>query len=165
MSVFALGTTPGLLAVGAAASTARGVRTASLLRGVGVVTIALATVTAIGPLTTLLPDWGSTPLPTERTSNVADAGGVQDAQTIVLAEGYGPEQTVVYAGQPVAWTLTPEVVTCAGLIDASELGVGRVDALYEPATVTFTLDEPGTYRFGCTMGMYDGTIVAIEPPD
>ncbi|WP_062200805.1 urease accessory protein UreH domain-containing protein [Demequina salsinemoris] len=164
MAVFAVGTTPGLLAAGFAASTARR-GSGRALRGVGVAVIAFALLTGAGAITQLAPGLATgTIVATERTSNVADVGGVQVVGTDVVTEGYSPEVTVVYAGEPVEWTVTPLTLGCQTMVRADSLGVGHIDALNVPVTVEFTIDEPGTYPYACVMGMYTGAFVAIERP-
>jgi len=165
MALFAVGTTPGLLAAGAAASVARGASAERTLRAVGVVVMAFAIVTGAGAVTTLAPGLGHGGIvATERTPNVVDVDGVQSATTHIVPTGYDPAVTVVYVGEPVSWRVAADMVSCAGLLDASSLGLGRIDAVNTDAVVTFTIEEPGTYRYACTMGMYDGAIVAIERP-
>jgi plastocyanin len=165
MGAFALGTAPGLLAAGRASSAAAMANAPAVLRGIGVVVIAFAVVTVSGAAKTLVPTLGVAAVTaTERTANVIDSGGSQHAAVDVVTSGYAPANTVVYVGEPVTWTLEPTIVSCAGLVDASALGVGTFDAVSEPATVTFTLDTPGTYAYSCRMGMYSGTFTAIERP-
>lgn len=164
MGLFAIGTAPGLLAAGGVASTA-GARSGTALRAVGVVVLAFAFVTGSGAVTQMGPMLRATNIEaTERTGDVADVDGVQLATTVIAREGYVPATTVVYVDEPVRWTLEPEVRGCQSVIDASALGLPLIDALLDSATVEFTLTEPGTYRYSCTMGMYFGAIVAIERP-
>ena len=75
-----------------------------------------------------------------------------------------PADTVVYAGYPVEWTFTPEGLSCAGMVELDQFGVGLVDAVWETQTVTFTPPAPGVYEYECWMGMYTGTFTVIEPP-
>jgi len=165
MGAFAIGTAPGLLAVGTASGAARGPKAAPALRAIGVLVLAFAAVTASGAARTLVPSLGTaTVTATERTANVHDVGGMQVASVDVVTSGYSPADTVVYVGEPVRWVVDPTIVSCAGLVDASALGVGTFDAVNAKATVEFTLDTPGTYAYACRMGMYFGTFTAIERP-
>lgn len=164
MAVFALGTTPGLLAAGAAASTARR-GSGRALHAVGVVVVAFALVTGAGALAQLAPGLGTaTVVATERTANVVDSAGTQLVATSVVREGYSPATTVIYAGEPVEWTLTPEFKGCQSMVVASSLGLAPIEVLFGPATVSFTAEEPGTYPYACAMGMYTGEFVVIERP-
>lgn len=165
MALFAAGTTPGLLAAGAAASTARR-GSGRALHVVGVVVIAFALVTGSGAVTQIAPGLATGTIhATERTANVVDAGGVQEVTTSVVADGYAPDVSVVYVGEPVRWTLLPDWYGCSSVVVARSLGFPEIDVLRGPATVEFTLDEPGTYPYACVMGMFTGAIVAIDRPD
>ncbi|SEJ17447.1 urease accessory protein UreH domain-containing protein [Demequina mangrovi] len=169
MGLFAIGTTPGLLAAGAAAgaaATSRRPGAGRVLRGIGVAVIAFALVTASGAITQLAPGLGTTAVTaTERTPNVSDVGGVQHVTTQVVDDGYSPATTVVYVDEPVAWTLEPVYQGCQSAIDAPSLGLDRLMVLFDAETVEFTPTETGTYRYSCAMGMYTGEFVAIERPD
>lgn len=164
MGAFAVGTTPGLMAAGllAARSTAQTVRTP--LRILGVVMVGVAAWTASSALMGAGLGGLTPATPTERTANVAEVNGVQEVSTIADYDGYSPRVTVIYANEPVTWTITPESFSCANLIDAPSLGLERIAVLADPVSVTFTVDEPGTYDFACAMGMYDGTFVVVDRP-
>jgi sulfite exporter TauE/SafE len=165
MGAFAVGTTPGLLAAATGAQAARTPRAAPALRAIGVLVLAFAVTTASGALHSLFPGLsGEQIVATARTSNVVDVDGVQRATVEIVGKGYSPKSTVVYAGEPIEWVVDPSVVSCASLIDATELGLPDFDAVSGPATVDVTLKQPGTYTYGCRMGMYSGTITAIERP-
>jgi len=166
MGAFAVGTTPGLLAAATASSAARNPKAAPALRAIGVLVLAFAVTTASGALHSLFPGLaGEQITATERTANVTDVGGVQRATVEIVGAGYSPKNTVVYAGEPVEWVLDPSVISCASLVDAKELGVADFDVVSGPATVSLTLKHPGTYTYNCRMGMYTGTITAIDRPD
>ena len=78
MALFAVGTTPGLFAVGMARASARESATRRPLRVIGVVVIAFAVVTGMGGLTgTGLLASHSAVTATERTANVIDVDGRQ----------------------------------------------------------------------------------------
>ncbi|NTV40315.1 MAG: hypothetical protein HGA51_10250, partial [Demequinaceae bacterium] len=165
MALFAVGTTPGLLAVGMAAASARESATRRPLRVIGVVVIAFAMVTGLGGLTGtgLL---ASQPAVTaaERTSNVVDVDGRQVLTTTVALKGYFPADAVVYVDEPVTWVLSPEGAGCASIVEAESLGLGRIEAIWAEARTDFTPTKTGTYEYHCAMGMYTGTITVIERP-
>jgi len=163
MALFAVGTTPGLFAVGMAAASARESATRRPLRVVGVVVIAFAVVTGLGGLTgtgLLAPHPAVTA--TERTSNVVDVDGRQVLTTTVALKGYFPADAVVYVDQPVTWVLEPVGAGCASIVEADSLGLGRIEAIWETASTEFTPTKTGTYEYHCAMGMYKGTITVIE---
>ena len=163
MALFAAGTTPGLFALGMAAASARESATRRPLRVVGVVVIAFAGVTGLGGLTgtgLLAPHPQVTA--TERTDNVVDIDGSQVVTTRVGLKGYFPADAVVYVNEPVTWVLEPVGAGCASLVEADSLGLGQLNAIFDTVTSTFTLTKTGTYEYHCTMGMYSGTVTAIE---
>ncbi len=162
MGAFALGTTPGLLALGIAAATSAAASARRPLRVLGAVMVGFAVVTATGLVSGTGLFTLATPAPTERTSNVADGPRGQEVATSTVADGYEPRVSVVYVGEPVEWTISAKNLTCANMLDADSLGLERIVVMDEPVTVQFTIDEPGTYPFECVMGMYTGSFVAIE---
>lgn len=169
MGSFALGTTPGLLAIGGLGASLRGVWAARFARFAAVAVFAFALVNVGGALTVLVPGWGSGSGPSapasEVSANVRLADGVQYLATTQVADGYEPEHAVVYAGTPVVWELTSEALTCASWIRAPELGI--TEAVLTPGEttdLTFTPTEPGTLTYTCGMGMYSGTIEVIARP-
>lgn len=163
MALFAVGTTPGLFALGLAAASARESATRRPLRVVGVVVIAFAFVTGFGGLTGagLLTSHANVTA-TERTANVVDVDGSQVVTTNVGVKGYSPADAVVYVNEPVTWVLDPDGAGCANLVEAESLGLGQLNAIFGKVTSTFTLTKVGTYQYHCAMGMYSGTVTAIE---
>ncbi|MGC4175944.1 sulfite exporter TauE/SafE family protein [Demequina sp.] len=165
MGAFALGTTPGLLAAATASSAARTPKAAPALRAIGVLVLAFSVTTASGALHTLFPGLAAEQISaTARTSNVTDIAGTQRATVEIVAGGYSPASTVVYVGETVEWVVDPQVISCASLITARELGVADFNAIDGAVTTRLTIKKPGTYSYGCRMGMYSGTITAIERP-
>lgn len=160
LAVFALGTTPGLLAIGmASAIRAQGWG----VRAVGVLAMGFAAVI----VTSVVGTWGPAPastLATEATSNVSFVDGVQHVSTDINQSGYSPHRTVVYVNEPVTWTFTTSQLSCAAIMDLESLGLGRVDALFESQTVEFTPTSTGVFDFACYMDMYQGQIEVIERP-
>lgn len=170
MALFAVGTTPGLLAVGLAGASARGASARGgssrrPLRIVGVVVVGFAVVTGLGALTgTGLLDSRPEITATERTANVVDVDGRQVVTTEIGLQGYFPADAVVYVDEPVTWVLDPVGVGCASLVDAGSMGLGRLNAISEKVSSEFTPTEAKTYEYHCAMGMYSGSITAIERP-
>jgi len=165
MALFAVGTTPGLFAVGMAASSARSSASRRPLRVIGVVVIAFAFVTGLGGITGtgLLSSHGSATA-TARTSNVVDVNGRQVVTTDIGVKGYLPADAVVYVNEPVTWVLHSVAVGCASLVEADALGLGELNAIFDKVSSDFTPTKTGVYRFHCAMGMYSGSFTVIERP-
>jgi sulfite exporter TauE/SafE/copper chaperone CopZ len=168
MGLFAVGTTPGLMGVGALSAFAKGPNAARIFRVIGVVVIGFAFLNLNGAFSNLGVTFDTSSAVastvTTRTENVTDTAVGQQIQTTV-AGGYQPRDTVVYANTPISWVLDSQGFGCDSIINASKLGINEPIFLDQGST---TLEiqplEPGTYRFSCAMGMYQGTITAIDQP-
>lgn len=169
MAVFALGTTPGLLAIGGLGASLKGVWAARFARFAAVAVLAFASVNATAALGLLVPGFGASGggSATEVSANVRLADGVQYVATTQVADGYEPADAVVVAGVPVVWQVTSEALTCASWLRAP--GLGDADgAVLEPGETTefrFTPESEGTLIYSCGMGMYWGSFDVIAPPD
>lgn len=167
MAMFALGTTPGLLAIGGLGASVRGVWAARFARFAAVGVLAFAAVNASAALGILAPGLagGQGGSPTQVSANVRLADGVQYVSTIQVADGYEPASTVVLAGVPVVWRVESEALTCASWLRAPGLGDadGAVLTPGETSEFRFTPDAAGTLDFSCGMGMYWGAFEVIDP--
>ena len=165
MAVFALGTTPGLLALAAVPELTSGRRQATVLRVVGVVVLAFAVLNAtsglqlLGLRTTSATAYGQT-----ISDNVTVESGVQTVRMTQVADGYEPADTVLYAGMPTTWLIEgTSQLFCSAFLRVPSLGLDITVAPGSNTVALPALDE-GVTPFTCVMGMYSGTLVAIEPP-
>lgn len=160
LGLFALGTAPGLLAVGGATAAARGRARARVLRFAGVAVLAFAVVNAAGAVTVLAPGLRTAGAPPVAVDVIWD-GDVQVLSTVQAYDGYRPERVAVVAGAPVRWEIDSVEPGCAGALYAPELGLGTV--ILEPGVNVLELAplEPGTHAYSCAMGMYTGVIEAV----
>ena len=164
MAVFALGTAPGLLAIGGLPALATGKNRAIVLSVAGVALIVFAMVnlsSALGLLGISTPR-GASVAATGVSPNVRLDNGVQVVAMDEGSRGYAPSDTVVYAGVPIRWVITAESqFTCAAAIR----GVGTdfsVNLKTGENVVTLPAMQPGTFAFTCAMGMYSGSITAVD---
>jgi sulfite exporter TauE/SafE/copper chaperone CopZ len=172
MGLFALGTAPGLLAVGGITAAARGRFAETFRRFAGVVVLGFAAINVSGALAVLapglLPTWaGSGPAATSATaisSNVRVEADHQVLSTVQDLDGYSPAASTVVLGKPVRWEVNSASMGCASYLDAHELGLDPVMLDYGPNTLTFTPTRTGTFHYSCVMGMYRGTITVIDDP-
>ena len=166
MAVFAIGTTPGLLAVGGLPGLASGRAREQVLAFAGALLIVFAAVNASGALTLL----GLTPssareVPTALTSNVSVSGGMQTVVTDQTSRGYVPGTAVVAAGVPIRWEITSvSDLTCAAYMRGITDPAWKVDLTTGANVIELPALAPGPWDFTCAMGMYRGTIYAIERP-
>jgi uncharacterized protein len=182
MTLFALGTMPGLLGVGGLTALARGAFAARFFRFAGVAVLAFAAINVSGALGILVPGLvapataapsGPTTTaprdgaePSELVSaNVTVEGDAQTVRTTQVGQGYEPYEAVVLAGVPIRWEIDSVAVSCAASLWAPDLGIRP--QLLRPGLniIELQLDEPGTYSYSCGMGMYWGAITVVDPGD
>lgn len=175
MTLFALGTVPGLIGVGGLTALARGAAAQRFFRFAGVAVLAFAAVNVSGSLGVLAPGIFAPPAtaavvvdsddPTEIVSaNVTLDGTGQTLRTTQVGNGYEPAQAVVLAGRPISWEIDSVAMSCAASLYAPELGIAP--RVLEPGlnVLELTVPEPGTYRYSCGMGMYWGSITVVADP-
>lgn len=157
LGTFALGTTPGLLIVGSAASTARGSLGRYFFRFAGLVVIGLALFNIVNAKNIFsLGTTGDMPVAADTESPVRT---IHMKQT---ATGYSPEKLVVHKGERVRWIIDSEdSYTCAVSFVAPKIGVREALKPGENV-IEFTATETGSIPFSCSMGMYRGAIEVVE---
>lgn len=160
MTVFALGTLPGLIGIGGITSLVQGQFARYFYKGAAVIVIALAyiNITAGAALLGI-----QTPsLSRAEAAPVEIVDGVQIIRMEQTADGYKPDHIVIKKGIPVKWIITSKYqYTCAAQFAAPSLGINSWlqsgDNEFE-----FTPDESGTIPFSCSMGMYRGTVTVVD---
>ncbi|WP_225753607.1 sulfite exporter TauE/SafE family protein [Actinotalea sp. Marseille-Q4924] len=174
MALFALGTVPGLLAIGgltALVPSRRPTTAPRFLRFAGVAVVAFAVVNLSGAATVLAPGLfgGLGPAAVSGTAavseNVTLEGGVQVMRTTQVVDGYEPQLATVVAGTPVRWEIDSVAASCASALYAPDLGGGSAPVLLPPGVTTleFTPERPGRLYYSCAMGMYTGAVDVIAP--
>jgi len=171
MFLFALGTAPGLLAIGLSSATLlRSPRLStqfSRVAGILVLFFALSNINAqfnaLG-----LPSLNDLSL-SRRSVASADADlppVIQGKQLVTMeasALGYQPKHLKVRSGIPVRWEIKD--VGTSGCTNAiiSELFDGQIDLTPGKTSVReFTPTKPGRYKFSCWMGMVTGSIEVVQ---
>ncbi len=167
MSLFALGTTPGLLLVGSLASFTKGKAAARVFRFVGVLVVVLALTNlnaAKNLLGIQLPNFelSSNSQSVEDQALPVVENGVQTVNMDVVARGYTPNHFTVKKGIPVKWVANvKDISTCASYIVATDMNIQQLLRRGENV-LTFTPNEVGTLNFTCSMGMYSGDFTVVE---
>jgi sulfite exporter TauE/SafE/copper chaperone CopZ len=181
MATFALGTTPGLLALASVPEIATGQRRETVLRVVGVVVLAFALFNASGGMKLLgIGISPSTPAaaavaaqnaksttttataPQAVSANVTVANGVQTVAMTQEGNGYVPADTVVYAGMPITWEINGKApYSCSMALRVPSLGVSA-NLAEGPNTIDLPALPEGTTPFTCVMGMYTGNLIAVQ---
>jgi sulfite exporter TauE/SafE/copper chaperone CopZ len=168
MTLFALGTMPGLLGVGALSSAVRGPAARLFFKGAGIIVIILG-------LWNISNGWNLTGIvlsqpspsgivqqPGANTTAAILKDGKQYMSMDQWAGGYKPNRFTVKAGIPVVWTInSTDSYTCASTIAVPSLGIAQSLNLGEN-TIEFTPTQTGFIKFSCSMGMYTGLIEVIN---
>lgn len=186
MTLFALGTMPGLLGVGGLAALARGAFATRFFRFAGVAVLAFAVVNVSGALGILAPGLvapatagprdastlgsaaarggsGSQEPADLVSENVTVADGRQTVRTTQVGTGYEPYEAVVLADVPIRWEIDSVAVSCAASLWAPDLGIEPQVLRPGLNVLELQLDEPGTYSYSCGMGMHWGAITVVDP--
>ncbi len=168
MTLFALGTMPGLLGVGALSSAVRGAGARLFFKCAGIVVVVLG-------LWNISNGWNLTGIVLSRPSpsgvvqqpgKNATVATVRDGKQYMgmdqWAGGYKPNRFTVKKGIPVVWTVnSTDSYTCASSLVIPSLGIAR--SLVPGAnTIEFTPTQTGFIKFSCSMGMYTGLIEVIN---
>lgn len=165
MFLFALGTSPGLLGIGAISSVLNGRKATSFFRFVGVVLIVLGLVNIangaiLGGLNpSFLPGGGGQDGPAETATMVDGEQVINMTQT---AGGYQPNAFMVKKGIPVKWVIDSKAAfTCAASIRMPAMNIAQF--LEEGENViAFTPTQTGSLAFSCAMGMYRGSFTVVD---
>jgi sulfite exporter TauE/SafE/copper chaperone CopZ len=162
MAVFAIGTAPGLLALGGLPALVPARSRPLILRAIGVVVLGFAVVNGAAGLRLagISPTFG----PTDATGpvpQVAIEGGVQVLRTSQVGNGYIPADSAIYAGLPTRWIVDSlEPQSCAVFLQVPALNVA---VTLRPGENTIDLPalEPGRISYSCSMGMYGGSLTVV----
>ena len=170
MATFAIGTAPALLALAGAPTLLKGTRKVAMLRALGVVVVGFAVINATSALRLAgveLPHLNfsvGASAPQAVSSNVTLTPVDQTIKTEQSGDGYFPGEAVIYAGRPSHWVVTStSPFSCAASLSSQDLGVSGVLAEGRNVVELPRL-AAGNYSYSCSMGMYSGRIVVIEPP-
>jgi uncharacterized protein len=161
MGVFAFGTLPALLGLGAATSAMRGVALKKMTYAVGVLVVALGFSNVSNAATLLGFSGFSTPSGASDVT-IALIDGKQIVPMEVTAFGYAPNVITVRKGIPVDWQIFGgDQLGCASTL---VLNAFNVQSAIHPGEnqVAFTPTKTGTFPFSCSMGMVRGTMVVVE---
>lgn len=174
MGLFALGTIPGLLAIGYSSvklhSNPATAGRFSAIAGYLVLFFALyninnqLAVLGLANFSSVLAASAVTTQTVNQTSLAPVTNGKQIITMLATSGRYDPNQFTVKVGVPVSWQITNDgTAGCGSSIVAQGLFSDRIDTIPgQIVTKEFTPTKPGVYRFSCTMGMYTGTITVVD---
>jgi sulfite exporter TauE/SafE/copper chaperone CopZ len=166
MGLFALGTTPGLLAIGGLASLIRGRRATTILKIVGVVVAALALSSIINGANLAGLKW-----PTPAAKSETNSAQVDNATNVIKATFLGgtkfdKTELRVKAGASHNLEITAEKsgAGCMSAIFLPELSNAAPQLLQKGKTITigFQAKTAGQYELVCAMGVPFNLKVVVE---
>ena len=166
MFLFALGTAPGLLGIGAITSALKGKVARIFFRFVGVAVIALGIFNisngaALSGIEIPFPSFGLSG-GNAATQNVRMENGEQVVNMTQFGNGYSPNVFEIKKDLPVKWIIDSQnQYTCAASIRMPAFGIAQ--SLNEGKNIIrFTPTQTGNVRFTCGMGMYSGIFKVVE---
>lgn len=162
MGVFALGTMPALMGIGAISSVAKGNSMRHFMKFAGVVVLLLGVLNVSAGFTLLGVTFG-----TREGADAAVAaervGEKQIVTTTVAGYKYSPEVSTIQKGVPVEWHVDGERAQgCALSMAIPALGISEQLSRSEETVIEFTPTRTGTLAFTCSMGMTSGQFNVIE---
>jgi sulfite exporter TauE/SafE len=166
MATFAVGTTPGLLAVASVPEIATGRRRGTVLQVVGVVVLAFSLINVTSGLRLLGVSSAAPAASAEQqvSANVTVLNGVQTVRMTQSPEGYLPADTIVRAGIPITWVIdATSQWDCSAYLRVPALGLSA-DLKDGTNTIDLPALPPGVVPFTCVMGMYSGNLIAVDAP-
>lgn len=174
MSAFALGTVPGLLAIGfSAVKMGASSRREVFSRAAGALVLLFAAFNINSQLNVLgLPSLNNFSAADNISENRAgkQAGdlpqlvnGQQVIKMQASAAGYSPAYFKIRAGVPVRWEITDTGTSgCTNAVMSRDLFQGTIGLTPgETSVKEFTVAQPGRYKFSCWMGMVTGIIDVV----
>ena len=164
MSVFAIGTAPGLLSIGGLTSIIKGSFAKIFFQFAGLVIIALAVFNFSNGfnLTGWTINFAAENTNTVQTPTSTIENGFQIVRMTQTAFGYNPNHFVVKKGLPVKWIVNAtDTNSCSGGISLPKFNIIKNLVIGEN-TIEFTPTEIGKIKFTCTMGMYPGEFTVVE---
>lgn len=164
MCLFALGTVPGLLAIGLSSvklySNPQKSKQFSLIAGMLVLFFALFNINAQLSVLGI-----STSIVNQKTTGELPpiVNGTQIIK-IIAGSTYSPSKILLRANTPTRWEVTASGIGgCTNAIISRGLFDGQIDLVEGQVSVKeFTTPKPGVYKFSCWMGMVSGTVEVVD---
>lgn len=166
MSLFAIGTMPGLLTIGTLSSLVKGQFSRIFFKFAGFSIIALSLLNFKGGLNLTGFNFFSTAQETKKEEatnpNVIFENGYQIVRMNQIVNGYEPDFFTIKKNIPVKWIIdSKEPYSCASSLILPSLNIRKLLQRGENI-IEFTPSEKGLLRFTCSMGMYTGTFNVVD---
>ena len=157
MSLFALGTAPGLLGVGGLASVFKGKKAKIFFAATGLAVILLGWFNIANGSQLIFGGKANS-----AASVAVDSTAVQEVRMIQDGSGYSPNEFTIEKGKKVKWIITStNQFSCASSIAMPKYGINEYLKKGENI-IEFTPTEVGQIPFSCSMGMYRGVFNVVE---
>lgn len=170
---FAIGTAPALLALGWASSSLKGKAGKLFFQFTGALVIVLGLFNVQNGLTIAGYPLSLPSLSFQESAAVASGSNAPANDPNVTMENgtqvirmtitgtdpyYEPSTSyTVKAGIPVRWEIAGAGTGCRSILQVPKLGISQ-DLSNRSTTINFTPENPGSYVFSCSMGMFRGTL-------
>ena len=160
MSLFALGTAPGLLGIGGLSSIFKGGKARVFFAAAGIVVIVLGWYNISNARQIIFPSISQ--VNQNSSAAVPATGNVQEVRMNQTAFGYSPNQFTVKAGNTIRWIInSTNQYTCASYLSMPAYKI------YQPLKegeniIEFTPTSVGEISFSCSMGMYRGKFIVTN---
>ncbi len=160
MSLFALGTTPGLLGIGWLSSAFTGTKAKLFFTTAGLAVMLLGIFNISNASYIVFPQNRSNAQ--LQTNNLQTNEAAQEIRMNQGVTGYTPNQFIIKKGILVKWIITStNQFTCASYISMPSYHISQALKVGENI-ITFTPTQTGDISFSCSMGMYRGKFSVIE---
>lgn len=158
MTLFAIGSAPGLLSIGGVSSLVRGSFKEKFFKLAGLAVIFFAIFNFTNAFNLINANVGGAVKEVASSDpNVTMEKGVQIVKMTELSNGYSPNSFSIKKGVPVKWIITAKApYSCASSIVIPKLGISKNLRAGENI-IQFTPKEAGRLPFSCSMGMYTGS--------
>jgi sulfite exporter TauE/SafE/copper chaperone CopZ len=158
MSLFALGTAPGLLGVGGLSVAFKGSKAKLFFATAGLAVIMLGAFNVNNASQILFPQNAQAIKPL----TAAATGNIQEVRMTQSGAGYSPNQFTVKKGNTVRWIInSTNQFTCASYIVMPSYGIHQPLKAGENV-IEFTPTQTGEIAFSCSMGMYRGKFIVTD---
>ncbi len=171
MSLFALGTAPGIFGIGSLAATVKKSGRDLFFRtaGIAIILFGLFNVSNAYRLLSVsdfsglfLKEASSDKKIVSSDPNVVIEDGVQIVRMREHNRGYSPNKFTVKKGVPIKWIINAEApYSCASALIVPSLKIQKFLEAGENI-IEFTPDKVGLIKFSCSMGMYTGVFNVVE---
>lgn len=159
MSLFALGTAPGLLGVGGLSAAFKGSKAKLFFTTAGLAVILLGIFNISNASSVVFPP---KVLGSAQSSQQKADGTVQEVRMTQGGSGYSPNQFTVKKGITVRWVInSTNQFTCASYLRMPAYGISQPLKAGENI-IEFTPTQTGQILFSCSMGMYRGAFTVID---